>query len=63
VVEREEVMPLNKYFKGHGPDVMKKMKKKYGSDKGESVFYATANKKGLAPSEHTVSKFKKHQRG
>ena len=37
-------MPLSKYFKGHGEEVMSKMKKKYGSEKGERVFYATSNK-------------------
>lgn len=37
-------MPLSKYFGGHGAEVMKKMKDKYGEKKGESVFYATANK-------------------
>ncbi len=37
-------MPINKYFKGHGKEVMAAMKKEYGGKKGESVFYATANK-------------------
>lgn len=49
-------MPLSKYFKGHGESVMSSMKKKYGSEKGERVFYATANKKGLSPSDHVVKK-------
>lgn len=40
-------MPLSKYYGGHGEEVMRKMKKKYGEEKGESVFYATANKRGL----------------
>ena len=40
-------MPINKYYKGHGSEVMKNMKKEYGDKKGEEVFYATANKKGL----------------
>lgn len=44
-------MPLKKYFKGKGEEVMKNMKKKYGDKKGESVFYGTANKRGLAPSD------------
>ena len=52
-------MPLSKYYGGHGSDVMNKMKKKYGDKKGESVFYATANKKGLGPSEHVVKKHAK----
>jgi len=38
-------MPLYKYFKGHGEEVMSNMKKEYGDKKGKSVFYATANKR------------------
>ena len=52
-------MPLSKYFKGHGEDVMHSMKKKYGEKKGESVFYATAHKKGLGPSEHVIERHEK----
>lgn len=37
-------MPLSKYYEGHGKEVMASMKKQYGAKKGESVFYATANK-------------------
>ena len=37
-------MPLAKYYAGKGQSVMKKMKAEYGSEKGERVFYATANK-------------------
>src|SRR5579872_6004816 len=40
-------MPINKYYKGHGSEVMNNMKKEYGDKKGKEVFYATANKKGL----------------
>jgi hypothetical protein len=40
-------MPINKYYKGHGSEVMSNMKKEYGDKKGKEVFYATANKKGL----------------
>jgi hypothetical protein len=41
-------MPLSNYYKGHGEKVMRAMKKHYGEDKGEQVFYATKNKrKGL----------------
>lgn len=43
-------MPISKYFKGHGAEVMSNMKKQYGAKKGKSVFYATANKKGLTGS-------------
>lgn len=52
-------MPLEKYFGGHGKEVMSKMKKKYGGDKGKQVFYATANKRGqveTGPSEKTRKK-------
>lgn len=41
-------MPISKYYKGHGEEVMRGMKKRYGEKKGESVFYATANKQGKA---------------
>lgn len=40
-------MPLSKYFKGHGKEVMSDMTSRYGSDQGKRVFYATANKRGL----------------
>lgn len=57
-------MPLSKYFGGHGDKVMSSMKKKYGSDKGERVFYATANKRkqGLGPSEHVVHSSKRSKK-
>ena len=42
-------MPVNKYFKGHGGEVMEKMLSQYGAKKGKQVFYATANKKGMKP--------------
>jgi len=41
-------MPISKYYKGHGSKVMKNMKEEYGEKKGESVFYATANKQKAA---------------
>ncbi len=38
-------MPISKYYKGHGEEVMSNMKKTYKDpEKAESVFYATANK-------------------
>ena len=37
-------MPVSKYFKGHGEKVMAAMKEHYGAEKGQQVFYATANK-------------------
>ena len=56
-------MPLSKYFKGHGEEVMSNMQKEYGAEKGKKVFYATANKRkqrsiDTGPSE----KVKKHAR-
>lgn len=42
-------MPIGAYYKGHGSDVMDDMVNRYGEKKGKSVFYATANKRGLKP--------------
>jgi len=42
-------MPLSKHYKGRGTEVMKKMKSRYGEKKGESVFYATENKRKNNP--------------
>lgn len=39
-------MPIEKYFKGHGREVMSDMRKRYG-ERAEKVFYSTANKRGL----------------
>ena len=41
-------MPIARYFKGSGNKVMKKLKSEYGK-KGESIFYALANKEGMNP--------------
>lgn len=41
-------MPISKYYKGHGEEVMSNMVKEYGAKKGKQVFYATANKKKSA---------------
>ena len=49
-------MPIAKYFKGNGSEVMEHMKKTYGSKKGKSVFYATANKQGAAPMKDHMMK-------
>ena len=38
-------MPIGKYYKGHGQEVLEKMIASYGKKKGTSVFYATSNKK------------------
>lgn len=39
-------MPIGKHFGGHGEKVMSSMKKQYGEEKGERVFYATDKKRG-----------------
>ena len=54
-------MPVSEYFKGHGSKVLGDMKARYGEEKGESVFYATANKRKMNP-ENRVSKAKKIRR-
>ncbi len=43
-------MPVSSYFQGHGDEVMGNMQHEYGDKKGESVFYATANKRKQKPS-------------
>ena len=40
-------MPISAYFKGKGRTVLTAMRKKYGKKKGERVFYAVANKRGM----------------
>jgi hypothetical protein len=54
-------MPVSKYFKGHGAEVMKNMKDQYGEKKGESVFYATANKQKSA--EDNAHSYAEERRG
>lgn len=56
-------MPISKYFGGNGEKVMANMTKEYGSKKGKSVFYATANKqkkkghlKAMEPSKKVMAK-------
>ena len=34
-------MPLDAYYGGNGAQVMRKMKQRYGAEKGERIFYAT----------------------
>ncbi len=46
----EESVPVSSYFQGHGDEVMGNMQHEYGDKKGESVFYATANKRKQKPS-------------
>lgn len=43
-------MPIQKYFKGKGLDVMNDMEKRYGPEKAKRVFYATANSRNMTAS-------------
>lgn len=57
--KREPNMPLAKYFKGKGQQVMSDMQDRYGEDKGKSVFYATANSRpGMKPAGESKPKRK-----
>jgi hypothetical protein len=49
-------MPVSEYYGGHGRKVMREMKERYGSKRGERVFYATANKRGLTPEQKRSTK-------
>lgn len=49
-------MPISGYYRGRGKDVMADMQKRYGPEKGQRVFYATANKKGLTAAGPTNAK-------
>jgi hypothetical protein len=47
-------VPKSAYYGGHGRKVFASMIKQYGRAKGEEVFYATANKRGLKPKKRRV---------
>ena len=47
--EKGVCVPLSEYFKGDGKKILADFVKRYGEVKGKRMFYATANKKGLAP--------------
>ena len=48
-------VPVGKYFKGHGEEVLAAMKKQYGATKGKSVFYATINAKKTKRGRSTLT--------
>lgn len=56
-------MPISRYFKGHGEQVMSDMQSRYGADKGKSVFYATANKRGEKPGAAKPPSLKYRRKG
>lgn len=49
-------MPVSEYFKGKGASVLASMKSRYGDEKGERVFYATANAHHQKPGGSSMSK-------
>ena len=51
--KRGKRMPLARYFKGHGNEVMDSMKKSNGGDKDSAnrEFYATANARNMKPGQ------------
>lgn len=55
-------MPKSEYFGGHGDKVAANMKKEYGAEKGERVFYATANKRKAKPGEKFAKLAKGHKK-
>ncbi len=55
-------MPIKAYFRGKGVEVMADLKARYGDDKGERVFYATANKRKQNP-ESSSKKWRYQRKG
>lgn len=49
-------MPLSRYFKGDGEEVMAGMVKRHGAKEGKRLFYATANARGMAPKKKRLVK-------
>ncbi len=54
-------MPLSKHFGGHGEEVMANMRRQYGADKAERIFYATENARKNDLDEH-IGRTIKHMR-
>lgn len=48
-------MPQSAYFRGHGGEVAKAMRKRYGK-RWKRVFYATANKRDMNPRKQALAK-------
>lgn len=48
---RSKDMPISGYYRGKGEQVMKDMRSRYGEEKGERVFYATANARNENPED------------
>jgi hypothetical protein len=55
-------MPISKYYSGHGAEVMRDMKKRYGKQ-AERVFYATANKDKQKPEDSKMAQALKRLQG
>ena len=45
-------MPLSKHFGGKGEQVMRAMRKTYGPEKAERIFYATESKMKSKMADH-----------
>lgn len=45
-------MPISKYYKGRGEEVLKGMVERYGPEEGRSVFYATAKERDMNPEDN-----------
>ena len=56
--EKGVSVPLSEYFKGDGKKILADFVKRYGEAKGKRMFYATANKRGLAPKRKVKRKRK-----
>lgn len=42
-------MPIDRYYHGHGDEVMADLVRRHGKKKGKEVFYATANTRHQTP--------------
>lgn len=43
------MVPVSRYFRGRGEEVLTSMEKEYGAEEGKKIFYATATKRGMKP--------------
>ena len=50
--KKANMSPIGKYFDGHGSKVLADMQKRQGPNAGKRTFYATANARGMTPSDN-----------
>lgn len=55
-------MPKSAYFKGSGEKVLRRMKRRYGDERGERIFHATAEKTGMKPSKRRSKMMRDYMR-